>query len=30
MKFNTKGYVKFEFEGENWSSYYYVVRKADI
>ena len=30
MKVNTKGYVKFEFEGENWSSYYYVVRKADI
>ena len=30
MKFNTKGYVKFEFEGENWSSFYYVVRKADI
>lgn len=30
MKINTKGWVKFEFEGENWSSYYYVVRKADI
>jgi len=30
MKVNTKGYVKFEFEGEDWSSYYYVVRKADI
>ena len=30
MKINTKGYVKFEFEGEDWSSYYYVVRKADI
>ena len=30
IKFNTKGYVKFEFEGEDWSSYYYVVRKADI
>jgi len=30
MKINTKGYVKFEFEGEDWSSFYYVVRKADI
>jgi len=30
MKVNTKGYVKFEFEGKDWSSYYYVVRKADI
>ena len=30
MKVNTKGYVKFEFEGEDWSSFYYVVRKADI
>ncbi len=30
MKVNTKGYVKFEFEGEDWNSYYYVVRKADI
>ena len=30
MKVNTKGYVKFEFESEDWSSYYYVVRKADI
>jgi len=30
MKANTKGYVKFEFEGEGWSSYYYVVRKADV
>ena len=30
MKVNTKGYVKFEFEGEDWSSYYYIVRKADI
>ena len=30
MKVNTKGYIKFEFEGEDWSSYYYLVRKADI
>tara|TARA_R110000796_G_scaffold37685_1_gene94933 strand:- start:1948 stop:2688 length:741 start_codon:yes stop_codon:yes gene_type:complete len=30
MKVNTKGWIKFEFEGENWSSFYYVVRKADI
>jgi len=30
MKINSSGLMKFEFEGENWSSYYYVVRKADL
>jgi hypothetical protein len=30
MKINTKGWIKFEFEGENWNSSYFVVRKADI
>lgn len=30
MKINTKGYIKFEFEGEDWSSYYYTIRKSDI
>ena len=30
MKINSGGLMKFEFEGENWSSYYYVVRKANI
>ena len=29
MKVNTKGYVKFEFEGEDWKSYYYIVRKTE-
>ena len=30
MKVNTKGWVKFEFKGENWESHYYHVRKQDI
>ncbi|MBT3738677.1 MAG: hypothetical protein HOG33_06230 [Candidatus Marinimicrobia bacterium] len=30
MKINSGGLMKFEFEGENWNSYYYVVRKANI
>ena len=30
MKINSGGLMKFEFEGENWNSYYYVVRKANL
>ncbi len=30
MKISSEGLMKFEFEGENWNSFYYVVRKANI
>ena len=30
MKVNTKGWIKFEFKGENWESEYYHVRKQDL
>jgi len=30
MKISPKGLMKFEFEGDNWNSFYYVVRKANI
>ena len=30
MKINSGGLMKLEFEGDNWSSYYYVLRKADL
>ncbi len=29
IKVNLKGYIKFEFEGEDWKSYYYIVRKTE-
>jgi hypothetical protein len=30
LKVNTQGLMKLEFEGEDWKSYYYIVRKADV
>ena len=30
MKISSEGLMKFEFEGDNWNSFYYVVRKANI
>jgi hypothetical protein len=30
MKVNIKGWVKFEFKGENWESHYYHHRKQDL
>lgn len=29
MKLNTNGLLKLEFEGENWKSKYFFVRKAE-
>ena len=30
LKVNSQGLMKLEFEGDNWESFYYIVRKADI
>lgn len=30
MKINLQGLMKLEFEGEDWKSVYYLIRKADI
>ena len=30
LKVNSQGLMKLEFTGENWESYYYIVRKADV
>jgi len=29
MSLNIQGLLKFVFEGDNWKSTYYIVRKAD-
>jgi len=29
MSLNTQGLLKLVFSGENWTSTYYMVRKAD-
>jgi len=30
LKVNSKGLMKLEFESEDWKSFYYIIRKADI
>ena len=30
LKVNSQGLMKLEFTGENWESFYYIIRKADV
>jgi len=30
LKINSQGLMKLEFTGEDWESFYYIVRKADV
>lgn len=30
LKVNSQGLMKLEFEGEDWKSFYYIIRKADV
>ena len=30
LKVNSQGLMKLEFTGEDWESFYYIVRKADV
>ena len=30
LKVNSQGLMKLEFKGDNWESFYYIIRKADV